>query len=82
MVALFSWVVLHVPINPYDLVINHKHTHTYISPEVIMINIHHIVKDSFNHPKLQQLSIIYPKHLFKRVVQCNKDKILVMSLKR
>jgi hypothetical protein len=40
-VALFSWVVLHVPIKLYDLVINHKHTHIYIT-KVIMINIQHI----------------------------------------
>jgi hypothetical protein len=46
-VALFSLVVLDVPIKPYDLVINHKHTDTYISPKVIMINIHHILNDSF-----------------------------------
>jgi hypothetical protein len=45
-VALFSWVVLHVPIKPYDLVINHKHTHIYIA-KVIKINIHNIAKDSF-----------------------------------
>jgi hypothetical protein len=68
-VALFSLVVLHVPIKPYDLVINHKHTHTYISPKVIMTNIHHIVKDSFKPSQVYQLSIstqnIYLKGLSK-----------------
>jgi hypothetical protein len=80
-VALFSWVVLHVPIKPYDLVINHKHTHIYIT-KVIMINIHHIAKDSFKPTQSIATKHFYPKHLFKRVVQGKGDKSLVMSLKR
>jgi hypothetical protein len=74
-VALFSWVVLHVPIITYDLVINHKHhTYMYIT-KVIMINIHHIVKDSFEPSQVIATKHFYPKHLVKRVVQGNRDKI-------
>jgi hypothetical protein len=56
-------------------------TDIYIT-KVIMINIHHIVKDLFEPSQVIATMIIYPKHLFKRVVQGNRDKILVTSLKR
>jgi hypothetical protein len=54
-------------------------THTQISPKVIMINIHHIAKDSFEPPHVIATKHFYPKHLFKGVVQGKGDKILVMS---
>jgi hypothetical protein len=68
-VVLLSWVVLHVPIKPYDLVSNHKHTHIYIT-KVIMISIHHIIKDSFSPFQVIATKNFYPKHLFKS--DCSK----------
>jgi hypothetical protein len=47
-----------------------------------MINIHHIAKDSFKPTQGIATKHFYPKHLFKRVVQVNEGKSLVMSLKK
>jgi hypothetical protein len=49
------------------------HIHVYIT-KVIMINIHHIAKDSFKPTQGIATKNFYPKHLFKRVVQGNRDK--------
>jgi hypothetical protein len=59
------------------------HIHVYIT-KYIMINIHHIVKDSFKPTQVIYIATnhFYPKHLFKRVVKGKGNKILVMSLKR
>jgi hypothetical protein len=40
-----------------------------------MINIHPIAKDSFKPTQGMAIKHFYPKHLFKRVVQDNRDKI-------
>jgi hypothetical protein len=47
-----------------------------------MINNHHIAKDSFEPSQGIATKHFYPDHLFKRVVQGNRNKILVMYLKR
>ena len=54
---------------------------TYVT-KVIMINIHHIAKDSFEPSQGIATKHFYPKHLYKRVVQGDEGKSLVMSLKR
>jgi hypothetical protein len=46
-----------------------------------MINILHIVKDSFEPSQVIATKHFYPKHLFKTVVQGKGDRIPVMSLK-
>jgi hypothetical protein len=52
-----------------------------IFTKFIMINIHHIAKDSFEPSQGIATTHFYPKHLLESVVQSNRDKILVMSLK-
>jgi hypothetical protein len=52
-----------------------------IFTKVIIINIHHIAKDSYEPSQVIATKHFYPKHLFKWVVQGNRDKILVKSLK-
>jgi hypothetical protein len=47
-----------------------------------MIGIQHIAKDLFELSQGIATKHFYPKYLFKRVVQGNRDKILVMSFKR
>jgi hypothetical protein len=78
--ALFSWVALHVPNKPYDIIINHKHTHIYHQSYHDQHSSY--CKDSIEPSQVIATKHFYPKHLFKIVVQGNRDKILVMSLKR
>jgi hypothetical protein len=81
-VALFSWVVLHVPIKPYDLVINHKHTHTYITKGYHDQHSSYCKRFILTIPSYSKLSISTQNIYLKGVVQGQGDKSLVMSLKR
>jgi hypothetical protein len=70
-VALFSWVVPHVPIKLRYSYINQKHKHKSHCPE-----------KPFLSNRVKQLSIIYPKDLLNKAIPRIMGKNLGKSLKR
>jgi hypothetical protein len=58
---MFSWVVLHVPIKSYDLVLPKAHTSLYIGKP-------------FYPTQVEQLAYSTQKHLLNRVDPRNVDK--------
>jgi hypothetical protein len=70
---MFSWVVLHVPIKSYDLVL----------PKASSLNIQaFILEKPFYPTQVEQLAYSTRKHLLKRVDTRIMDKSLGKSLKR
>jgi hypothetical protein len=70
---MFSWVVLHVPIKPYDLVL----------PKASSLNIQAFNLENHFYPtQVEQLAYSTQKHLLNRVDPRIVDKSLGKSLKR
>jgi hypothetical protein len=70
---MFTWVVLHVPIKSYDLIL----------PKASSLNIQAFVMENHFYPtQVEQLAYSTQKHLLNRVVPRIVDKNLGKSLKR
>jgi hypothetical protein len=70
---MFSWVVLHVPIKSYDLIL----------PKALSLNIKaFVMKNHFYPTQVEQLAYSTQKHLLNRVVPRIVDESLGKSLKR